>query len=81
MLLLNVRRSATALLQQHNIQLEVFQHDAIEYGATLGAGGEGVVQRCTVLYNGLPVSAAVKTVVNNSDDALNLTLDEIELLW
>jgi len=68
-------------LQQHNIQLEVFDHDNIEYGSTIGQGGEGIVNRCTVLYNNLPVCAAVKTLVNNSDDALNITLDEIELLW
>jgi len=69
------------ILQQHNIQLEVFDHDAIEFGEIIGKGGEGVVQKCTVQYNDLPVSAAVKTIVNNSDDALNITLYEIELLW
>jgi len=59
----------------------VFDHDDIEYGSVLGKGGEGVVQRCKVIYNELPVEAAVKTVLNNSDDALTITLDEIELLW
>jgi len=73
-------RRLVAKLKKNNIQLEVFSHDAIEYGSTLGKGGEGVVQKCTVLYNNLPISAAVKTITNNTDDALNLTLDEIELL-
>jgi len=59
----------------------VFSHEDIEYGSVLGKGGEGIVQRCKVIYNELPVEAAVKTVLNNSDDALNITLDEIELLW
>jgi len=66
---------------QQNIHLEVFNHEDIEYGTVLGKGGEGIVQRCKVLYNELPVEAAVKTVLNNSDDALTITLDEIELLW
>ena len=69
------------LFIQQNIHLEVFNHDDIEYGPVLGKGGEGVVQRCKVTYNELPVEAAVKTVLNNSDDALTITLDEIELLW
>lgn len=66
---------------QQNIHLEVFNHEDIEYGSVLGKGGEGIVQRCKVIYNELPVDAAVKTVLNNSDDALTITLDEIELLW
>ena len=66
---------------QQNIHLEVFDHEDIEYGSLLGKGAEGVVQRCKVLYNELPVDAAVKTVMNNSEDALTITLDEIELLW
>jgi len=66
---------------QQNVRLEVFSHEDIEYGSVLGKGGEGIVQHCTVIYNDLPVKAAVKTVLNNSDDALNITLDEIELLW
>jgi len=59
----------------------VFHHEDIEYGPLLGKGGEGIVQQCRVIYNDLPVDAAVKTVLNNSDDALTITLDEIELLW
>ena len=59
----------------------MFSHDDIEYGSVLGKGGEGIVQRCKVIYKELPVEAAVKTVLNNSDDALTITLDEIELLW
>jgi len=66
---------------QQNIHLEVFSHDDVEYGSVLGKGGEGIVQRCKVIYKELPVDAAVKTVLNNSDDALTITLDEIELLW
>ena len=66
---------------QQNVHLEVFNHEDIEYGSVLGKGGEGIVQRCKVIYNELPIEAAVKTVLNNSDDALNITLDEIELLW
>ena len=66
---------------QHNIQLHIFNAEDIHYGPTLGKGGEGIVQRCTVLYNDLLVNAAVKTVLNNTDDALNITFDEIELLW
>jgi hypothetical protein len=74
-------RRLVAKLKKQNVHLEVFDHKDIEYGPTLGKGGEGIVQRCTVLYNNLPVEAAVKTVLNSSDDALNITLDEIELLW
>jgi len=66
---------------QQNVHLEVFSHDDVEYGSVLGKGGEGIVQRCKVIYKELPVDAAVKTVLNNSDDALTITLDEIELLW
>ena len=66
---------------QHNLYLHVFEHSDIHYGPTLGKGGEGIVQKCTVMYNDLPVDAAVKTVLNNSDDALDLTFHEIELLW
>jgi len=66
---------------QQNVHLEVFNHDDIEYGSVLGRGGEGIVQQCKVIYKDLPVEAAVKTVLNNSDDALSITLDEIELLW
>lgn len=73
-------RRLVAKLSKQNVHLEVFDHNDIEYGPTLGRGGEGIVQRCTVSYNGLPVEAAVKTVLNSSDDALNITLDEIELL-
>ncbi len=61
--------------------LEVFDHEDIEYGEILGRGGEGCVQKCTVVYNGLPIEAAVKTVLDGSDDAISVTLDEIELLW
>jgi serine/threonine protein kinase len=74
-----IRRLVSKLAKQ-NIHLEVFDHNDIEYGPTLGKGGEGIVQRCTVRYNDLPVEAAVKTLLNNSDDALTITLDEIELL-
>ncbi len=66
---------------QHNIDLEVFDHHDIEYGELLGKGGEGIVQQCTVIYNGMPIDAAVKTLQDNSDDAISITLDEIELLW
>jgi len=69
------------LFLQSNIHLEVFDAGDIEYGATLGKGGEGLVQCCLVKYNGLRIKAAVKTVLNNSDDSLSLTFDEIELLW
>jgi len=69
-----------AKLAKQNIHLEVFDHKDIEYGSTLGKGGEGIVQQCTVWYRGIPVKAAVKTVLNNSEDALAITLDEIELL-
>ena len=68
-------------MQQHNIQLEVFDHENIEYGSIIGQGAEGIVNNCIVLYNNIPVCAAVKTLVNNSDDALSMTLAEIELLW
>lgn len=67
-------------LKQYDVHLEVFDHADIVYGGTLGRGGEGVVHSCTVTYNGLPVDAAVKTVVDNSDDAISVTLEEIELL-
>ena len=73
-------KKLTSVVQQ-NVHLEVFNHEDIEYGSVLGKGGEGIVQRCKVIYNELPVEAAVKTVLNNSDDALTITLDEIELLW
>lgn len=67
-------------LATYNVSLEVFNHEEIEYGSVLGRGGEGTVQKCTVIYNGLPVDAAAKRLFNNSDDAICLTLDEIELL-
>ena len=66
---------------QHNIDLEVFDHRDIEYGDVLGKGGEGIVQQCTVIYNDMPIDAAIKTLQDNSDDAISITLDEIELLW
>ena len=59
----------------------MFDHEDIQYGAVIGRGGEGIVQRCVVTYNGLPVDAAIKTLLDNSDDAISITLDEIELLW
>lgn len=67
-------------LDKHNITLEIFDHNDIIYGEIIGRGGEGVVQRCTVTYNGLPVDAAVKILNDNSDDAIGITLDEIEML-
>ncbi len=51
------------------------------YGPVIGKGGEGIVQRCVVKYNDVPVDAAVKTLLDSSDDAISITLDEIELLW
>ena len=66
---------------QYNIDLEVFDHEDIIYGSVLGKGGEGIVQKCTVWYEGLPVEGAVKTLLNNNDDAISITLDEIEMLW
>ena len=66
---------------QHNIDLEVFDYRDIEYGEVLGKGGEGIVQQCTVIYNDMPIDAAIKTLTDNSDDAISITLDEIELLW
>ena len=66
---------------QHNIDLEVFDYRDIEYGDVLGKGGEGIVQQCTVIYNDMPIDAAIKTLQDNSDDAISITLDEIELLW
>ena len=51
------------------------------YGDVLGKGGEGVVQKCSVKYNGILIDAAIKTVNEKDDDGINLTLDEIELLW
>ncbi len=72
---------AIVISLQHNIDLEVFDHRDIEYGQVLGKGGEGVVQKCTVFYNDMPIDAAVKTLQDNSDDAVTITLDEIELLW
>lgn len=47
----------------------------------LGKGGEGIVYRCTVKYQGIPIDAAVKKIVNSSEDAISMTLDEVELLW
>jgi len=67
-------------LQKHNRALEIFEHNDIVYGEIIGRGGEGVVQRCTIHYNGLPVDAAVKILNDNSDDAIGITLDEIEML-
>ena len=61
--------------------MEVFDHRNIEYGDVLGKGGEGIVQQCTVIYNDMPIDAAIKTLQDNSDDAISITLDEIELLW
>lgn len=59
----------------------MFEHSDIAYGRMLGKGGEGIVYKCTVTYNGLPVDAAVKKVFNSSDDAISIILEEIELLW
>jgi len=67
-------------LDKHNVALVVFEHDDIRYGPVIGRGGEGVVHSCTVTYNGLPVDAAAKKLLVNSDDAISITLDEIELL-
>ncbi|ESN95265.1 hypothetical protein HELRODRAFT_193606, partial [Helobdella robusta] len=67
-------------LKKHNIYLHIFDHTDIHYGPTLGKGGEGIVQKCTVRYNELLVDAAVKTVLNNTDDGLEITFDEIEML-
>lgn len=47
----------------------------------LGRGGEGIVQKATVFYNEIPVNAAVKTVLTDSDDDITMTLDEVEMLW
>ena len=67
---------------QYDVNLEVFEPDDITwYGRVLGKGGEGIVQECVVMYNDIPVDAAIKTMLNNSDDEVSITLDEIELLW
>ena len=67
-------------LLQFNKDIEVFSHEHVEYGSVLGRGGEGVVRRCTVIYNGVKVEAAAKTVADNSEDAVSITLDEIVTL-
>ena len=61
--------------------MEIFEESDIIYGDVLGKGGEGVVQKCSVKYNGILIDAAIKTVNEKDDDGINLTLDEIELLW
>ena len=66
---------------QHDINVEVFDYKDIEYGPLLGKGGEGEVHKCTVVYNEVPVDAAAKTLLDNSDDAISFMLEEIELLW
>ena len=71
----------TRRMFQHNKELEIFSHEDVEYGGVLGRGGEGVVRKCTVVYNGVRVEAAAKAVSDNSEDGLAITLDEIELLW
>lgn len=73
-------RRLVCKLKKYNIDLEVFDHEDIIYGSVLGKGGEGIVQKCTVWYEGLPVEGAVKTLLNNNDDAISITLDEIEML-
>ncbi|ELU09554.1 hypothetical protein CAPTEDRAFT_227451 [Capitella teleta] len=67
-------------VKKHDIPLEVFDDSDIAYGPMLGKGGEGIVYKCTVMYNGIPIDAAVKKIFNSSDDAISMTLDEIELL-
>jgi len=73
-------RRLVCKLEKYNVHLEVFDHSAIEYGEVIGKGGEGMVQKCIVTYNDLPIDGAVKTILDDSDDAICLTLDEIELL-
>ena len=74
-------QSAWLVFLQYNIDLEVFPHTDIQYGPLIGQGGEATVHSCTITYNGVPVHAAAKTVLDNSDDAISITLDELELLW
>ena len=69
-------------LFQHDVHLEIFEHEDIVYGDVIGKGGEGIVRKCTVNYQGVVnLDAAVKTLTDNSADAISLTLEEIELLW
>ena len=69
------------LNHQKNLHLHVFNHLDIQYGPVLGKGAEGVVQRCRVFYNNLYIDAAAKTVLSSTEDNLDVTLHEIELLW
>lgn len=55
--------------------------DIVLHNEILGRGGEGIVQKATVFYNEIPVNAAVKTVLTDSDDDITMTLDEVEMLW
>lgn len=72
----------TYAIWQHETHLEVFNpHDIVLHNEILGRGGEGIVQKATVFYNEIPVNAAVKTVLTDSDDDITMTLDEIEMLW
>ena len=67
---------------QHDVHLQVFDPEDIEYGDVIGKGGEGIVRKCTINYQGIVhLEAAVKTLSDNSSDAICLTLEEIELLW
>ena len=64
------------------MHLQVFEHEDISYGDVIGKGGEGVVRKCNINYHGIVnLEAAVKTLSDNSPDAISLTLEEIELLW
>ncbi|CAH1801715.1 unnamed protein product [Owenia fusiformis] len=67
-------------LRKINCHLEIFEPETIQYGLLLGRGGEGVVHQCIVEYKGLPLQCAVKSVLCNTEEFIQLALEELEIL-
>ena len=63
------------------VEIDVFTEKDFTYEEELGRGTEYIVHAATLHYNGIPVRAACKRVLRNSEEHINRQLDEIYLVW
>ena len=63
------------------MEIDVFTEKDFTYEEELGRGTEYIVHAATLHYNGIPVRAACKRVLRNSEEHINRQLDEIYLVW
>ena len=67
-------------LVQVGVEIDIFNSEDICYEEELGRGTEYIVHATTLQYNGIPMPAAVKRVLRNSEEYVDLQLEEIYLM-